>query len=1125
MVLLLCLGFGFLDFAHAAQDLVEAKDIIIKHGGPAEQYERDVDQVALSSQEQAIAKLSGLMKKYRNTAKEPLLLSKLAELQQQSAAIRFRIAHGVAHGGKRPLDLTSYRNIMTGSISTLSELIRKYPHYSEIAQAFYMRGKGYEEIGDKAKAAKDYLVLVEKYPDAEEVPAAYMSLAEFSIEANDHFKAIGYLKEVEKRPDDSHYPFAIYKLAWSNYNLKNIPLALKYAEKHIDFYSEKLQKEKDKNNSDYALRENTLLDTAVFYAEGFEQKLADYSIDSALPYFKKLDNGTLLGRVLVRFIKLLRSHNHEKAMLGFKEQVLLTESERPESVDIVVIAFEDQVNKRRYKELIETAHDLTRLYAVHRKNEAFSKAQKLLLDTANSLQASILKNRNADGVTEYSKVLASIYDSFTKIVEEHDLRIPRVHYNLAETLFEIKEYEDSAKHYRWVVGHSITDKTKGTPKISEAGLKSLTARYESLKQKQMIPGSLKAVSLKSSSDSVDQLLAQWLLWIDEYVDAFGFKGKHKDAVENIYFEANRALYHAGDVKRATDRMSRFSLKNPSSKFAIPSASLALDTYIETNDWEATHELARDYLDIEEWEKKEFSKKVFLAAADAFYKIVEEKHKQRDYGATVKLANEFIEDYSASPRLQDCLSLAGNSALALGEKDMALGYFTKLIDTSPSGEVAPAALLARAAIEEERYQFLEASQDYRQYVSLNKQSDSKIAKKILILAWFSGELSELRLALDSPVICNHDLAEECDLYSAFSILQSSKTEEGVVQKAISKSKKGFDKSKAVWATIALRHLKEIEFSQRLLLVKRIAGNWDKLDPFSQFALIPFISELIPKAIEASRLSISSVAPLRADPRHISRRVEWMREIENTATRAMKLPWTRIRALALNEVAALYLDFAKSLQTLKAPKSLPENELAEYQETVSKIILPFEEKGQDLRGKAFEIASKAAIEIDSFNLIAKPFFKDNPSQAKTYKLETEIATVASLDMRFIYEFDSWSGWNSKVKEKVAKSSDQSKRARVEIRNALLRKNFGELAFLLQEAKEKKLLEADIIGIIRGVSLAVAGAQAEALSELDQVCADSDDSGTREELAKALVDYYERAFAADKVQALRKRFLTSS
>ena len=130
-----------------------------------------------------------------------------------------------------------------------------------------------------------------------------MSLADFAVEANDHASAITYLKEVEKRPEDPHYPFALYKMAWSYYNLKAIPESLSYAERQIGYYNDRAKRTETNftSDSDAALRENTLLDVAVFYFEGYEENLKPYALDNALDYFKKLERRPDPGQDLSAF--------------------------------------------------------------------------------------------------------------------------------------------------------------------------------------------------------------------------------------------------------------------------------------------------------------------------------------------------------------------------------------------------------------------------------------------------------------------------------------------------------------------------------------------------------------------------------------------------------------------------------------------------------------------------------------------------------------------------------------------------------------------------------------------------------------------------------------------------------
>lgn len=1129
----------------------------------SEQHERDVDQVALSAQDLAISRLMGLLKKYRdNRMQEPVLLSKLADIQQQKASILFRLAHGEAHRSKKGLDFSRHRKEMGLSIQTLDRLIGKYPDFEEVAHAWYLRGKAYEEIEKKAEAGKNYLHLVHHFPNSEEVTGAYMSLAEFAIEQNDHARAIGFLKEVEKRPEDPHFPFALYKLAWCHYNLKKIPEALSFAERQIAFYNDRRSRSETEESfnaaSDNALKENTLLDTAVFYFEGYEQKLGEYSVDRALDYFKKLEKGPMLGKMLLRFAKLLRSHSHESELMGWKDQVLASHSQHPEALDIVILTYEHQLNKYNYGKVVDCARDMVALYARHKGYESFPKAQKHLLDTADGLQQLVIKNKGASEVGRYSQILAQIYDSFVRVVEETDPRIPRAHYNLAETLFTIKDYVGATEHYRWVVDHgSWKAKPAAQPKgkalakasgpgsaegkasemeasVADASLKAIAARYETLQGKNLIPKELAARALpKGSPSGLDPLLSEWVGWIDAHVS------HSEEKTESFVFEANRALYAQGHVAAAVERMARFSSKHPESRFSVPQASLVLDTYIASADWERTHDLANEFMEVPAWKQGDFSKRLFAVASDAFYKQLELKFRARDFKAALKGCDQFLKRYAASARLSDTLALAGTAALESIDRPRAQAYLSRLIAEAPGSANVPAARLSRASILEDRYQFGPAAADYRAYLAGPRQPDADakqvdgLRRKALALTWLSGDAAALAATLADKSVCGDQLAAECERYLILSKLQAVRggaLDEKATELAFDKARhdsSGPAANRALWATLALEGAQHLAFRDRNVAIRHAVSAWDEHDPLVKFALVPRLSASLAQAFRLNRAAMKEVAPLRAHERYIARRIEVIRELENAATKAMKLPWARIRAEVLNEVAGVYLDLARGLAALPAPKDLSSADLAAYEETIRKINMPFEEKGQDMRAKAFEIASRFAIEDESLAAIAEPFFAENPSQAKALrdaKPAEKPGEKPSLDLAFLAQLDPKGDWKDAMK-----ANDQGTREDLAYENpalyvktlwvrALQGRRLNQVAFFMQEAQEKALIQAGVMGAVKAVSLASAGARGEGLAELEDARRDLAAEG-HDFVTTLLVGFYRGSFAREKAQTLQK------
>jgi TolA-binding protein len=1125
----------------APQDAFSAEGTEIRAASSAgEEYERDVDTVARASQEQAIARLSSLLRKYKNTSQEPVLLAKLADLQQQDASILFRIAHGKANKSKKAIDLTHFKKSMNEAIITLNVLIQKYPSFAEIAHAYFMRGKGQEELENKVAAAKDYNYLVNRFPLSDEASSAYMSLADFAIDANDHPKAISYLKEVEKKPEDSHYPFALYKLAWSYYNLKDIPTALHYAETQIHYYDQQKDQSSSENNSpllansDNALRENTLLDSTVFYFEGYEENPSKYSPSDAIAYFRKLEKGPVYGRMLLRYAKLLRSHAHDADLITWKNLAL--KEEAPETLDVVIVAYEHLQNRRNYPELTKTAEDIVALYnrSKHSKAgmyESMPKAQKMLLDTAEAMQSLIVKNKDAQEAKALSTTLASIYFAFVGIVDEADVRIPGVHYNLAETLFAIKDYENATLHYRWVVEHgNWKKKDKQAVSIADSSLKAIASRYEVLQKEGLIPKDVTPVSIaKDSQAPLQAHLKEWIDWIDEHLR----HSPNQEGTDNFVFEANRSLYHDGHIVEGLQRLSAFAEDHPKSTYAIPSVALVIDTYIATGDWNILLKKSEELREVPEWKNTPFNQRLFSVSADASYKLIEEKAKQKNYPDTLAGIDRFLKTYSKSERLGDALVLAGTASMESHQDQLAMKYFSRLIHDLPNSKAVKDALMARAQLEESSYLLMNAAMDYQAYLKYGERSDATkdgaLQKKILALMWISGDWAALKSALAEKDLCNSDTETECGRYAALGALTKPELFGSDIDAAFDKARKMSGELAGLWAIVSLQQAKELAFRDRLLAIRHTSQHWDELDPLVKLSVLPYLNSSIPNALAMNRKMMNEVAPLRGDAKYITHRVDVMREMENAVTLAMKLPWARIKAGAMNELASTYLDFSSALSNLQ-PKGLEGKDLEAYQDTVRKIVVPFEEKGQDIRAKAFQMGSDYAIENTDLNLISGPFFTDNPSQAKKFR-KPAVATTAgtlNLDLDFMEIADTSMGWkkidanlSTEPSNSETSAANQNVILAREFLLSLREQNWPKLAYLLQKAegaKNSASFKATTLITMRAVSMVALGAQAEGLMELEQSRAQWEGQ-SKVFILGTLAQYFQHSYALERAQSYQK------
>jgi hypothetical protein len=655
------------------------------------------------------------------------------------------------------------------------------------------------------------------------------------------------------------------------------------------------------------------------------------------------------------------------------------------------------------------------------------------------------------------------------------------------------------------------------------------------------------------------LFPEWITWIDTHL-------QHSTAgTENFYFEANRALYAHGHILDALKRLNTFAEENPKSDYAIPSASLVLDTFIVTADWQELLKKTEEYLDVDEWKNLPFHKRLFVASADASYKMVENQAHLKNYPETLKMADAFLKKYKTSDRFSDTLVLAGATALESKQSDLAFQYFTRLINEAPKSSSLKDALLARASIEESRYALSDASRDYSTYLKLSavvvpgatpskdpkKDQEQRIAleKKILAYTWINGNWADLKTAIESKEVCskkegekdNFDgqLVKECERYQALGTLTHPELFPADTDAAFDRARKEDGELAGLWAAVALEGAKSLAFRDRLLAVRHFAKNWDELDPLTKLTVLPYVNTSIIHALELDRKMMDQAAPLRVSgndaEKYITHRVDLMREIENAVTLAMKLPWARIKAESLNELAATYLDFSTTLAAAQ-PKGLKDEEIAVYQETIRKITVPFEEKGQDLRMKAFQLASRYAVEQTAMQDIAQPFFQDNPSQAKALRKIASVAPASGqkalysnpyavnsaidLDIAFLEGVDPSERWKKVSNDHSFKPSENVvENIQHFFIDAVTAKNWSKAAYYLQEAKAKNAFAAPVLSAMKSVVLSTAGAKAEALLEIEDTRGQWVDQRSKIFVLGVLAKHYEQAYATERAESFNK------
>ena len=120
----------------------------------------------------------------------------------------------------------AYENYRNRAITIAKDLADNFPKFDKRPQAMFFLGFTFMEV-DKKKESLSYLTrYVKEYPQHENVPNAYRILADNEFDAG-HFKqAEDLYKEILRFAGSPIIGYALYKIGWCSYSMKNNAKAL-----------------------------------------------------------------------------------------------------------------------------------------------------------------------------------------------------------------------------------------------------------------------------------------------------------------------------------------------------------------------------------------------------------------------------------------------------------------------------------------------------------------------------------------------------------------------------------------------------------------------------------------------------------------------------------------------------------------------------------------------------------------------------------------------------------------------------------------------------------------------------------------------------------------------------------
>lgn len=1043
---------SFTKFLFLASILITSLPAPLKADSVAPEHQsRLIDRAALATQDRSISTLTAMLNKHKNTEREPVFLSRLADLYLERSVLSFRISEGSLNASKNKLYLQS----LNQAIQALSTLIKKYPHFPEIQYAYFKRGKAFKELKQTQQSKGDYLTLIQQHPSFPMNDSVYMDLAEYASDANQHEEALKYLKEVEKMNYSDYYVLALHKTAWSLFNLSRLQDALTYLEREINFYYQEQEKNKEKDsisgkNADLAFVETAFSDYALFCFEAFNKKMDFIEAPEVVKKLKKLDQfGAYYGTTLLKFSKLLKAYDLVQPLNDLEKYLIKKDPKLPETAEIALVIFQYQFEKHQYQQMTKIIHDLADIKSSQSSPELLQKIEQTLGLALKEIHELILKNKSSTDLAVLLAPLRELTQGMGTLLGEQAAATLAARYALAETSFEIKNYPDATLGYRSLLDPKFKNilLTKNLT-LAQMSLRSISSRYQELKNEGMITSSLPIKTLNEKYESTPQSKLQsksaleWIQWVDEHTKYTTSKDQNSDqlALEGFQLESYRLLYQYFDRTQAITKLNDFAFLHPSSEYAQPALSIVLDTLSHNEQWEELFKLTQRALK-QNWKNASFKKQLFEMGSDAHFRITQSLSQskslsQEKLSELISRSKECIKLFAGASITEQCQIIHAKAELASKNYSAAEAELSLLIQNIKNSKDQAKKLSPLLLLRSEARKYLGETtlemKDLEEYQALNQYQDGDITQSLLQHYWFHQNIEALQALFKNKNACKGKNQVQCEHYEIILELTSHKYQKTHHNELFKNATRGPKNNSVLWALMDLQQPKTTPFQDRLILLQKISSNWSETPTLTQVQLVHLLKERVAQTLESIRISAPGIAPLNPDEASIARRMTLTKEVDHTFAQVMKLPWIEIKMKATEELELFYLRLAQDLKSIQTPDDL---------------LKPFVQKAKEIH------------EAKSMLL----------AMAKEYRMPAQRSIASVGHSEGTFNIEHWLTQPSLLKSLPSTLQPLWKKSVSEKRSDLL-------FYLISQAELTQPSLKDQSNVLRGLSLALAGAPTE-------------------------------------------------
>lgn len=625
-------------------------------------------------------------------------------------------------------------------------ILREYPAYDRKDEVLFSLGYNLYETGKREQAVKRYEELIKSYPNSKFIGDTYVQLGNHYFDvANNLSRAKEMYEKAFARPEPKIKTYALYKLAWCDFNAGEHEKALKKLQDVVDYAEKQGKQFTDQKNE--ALQDSVLMFVQLNRAD---DAMAYYKVHAGKK--KAISLTTKLG------FQLADAGHHDNAIKTFR--YLLAENPMGEGAPDFTQAIIKSYEGLRQRDNVKA--ETKKMAELYRPGSQWWKANEAKKDVLRN-GFNVAEEATRQIVTEYHqeaqktkqvetyKLARDIYkqyiDAFASSADENFVSdyAFNMKFFYAEILWALEEWEPAAQQYDEVVAFKVpnrdTAKEVANEKYRQSAAYAALLAYSNLVKIErglMAKGELKAgqkveeqkkkgtvekqaaITKRSAKELQEQKLTKFEGLLVNACDSYNKLYPNDQQEIEVKYTAAVIYYDRNQFVEAARRFGDIILKFPEDKRSQQAADLSLSVLDEKEEWLELNKLSTQFLANKKLSKPgtEFTKRVAGIVEGSQYKYVDlvvyKKEQKPKEAAELFLA--FVKDFPQSDNADRALTYSMIIFQDANELDRAINAGERVLKEYPGSNFELKARYSLGKLYEKIADFEKSACMYEDYIA-------------------------------------------------------------------------------------------------------------------------------------------------------------------------------------------------------------------------------------------------------------------------------------------------------------------------------------------------------------------------------------------------------------------------